>query len=203
MLESPIRRFVAACCLVVMVVITGCIELDLCFPVSEHPLADATTAIDDDQLVGKWREGESSKESFQIEKVPDRRGEYTISGFEDSETKQTMICTQIGDRKYASIEFKKNGDEPLHGMRGYFLVRYDYTPDSQLRLWFPENKVLAAALTDEKIAGKIEFSKTKPKSPTTIELTASIEDLRKYVEANADQLYPPGEEVTVLNRAKE
>jgi hypothetical protein len=203
MLKSPIRQLVAACCAVVIVVTAGCIELDLCFPVSEHPLSDATTALDDDQLVGKWREGETSKESLQIEKVPDRRGEYTISGFADAATKQTLICTQIGDKKYASIEFKKNGDEPLAGMKGYFLVRYDFTHDSQLRLYFPECKVLATALAAEKIAGKVEFSEVNPKSPTTIELTASIDDLRKFVEANADQLYPPGEEVTMLNRAKQ
>jgi hypothetical protein len=200
---SGIRHLFTCLSVAVALSIAGCweLDLDLCFPASEQPLADATTVSDDDELVGEWTDGDPNRVPVEIEKIAGKPGHYQIRGLVDRASKHTLVCTKLGGRKCASVELDEAAKDGTK-IKGHYFIAYEIKHRSELIIYRPQNRVLAAAIKKGDITGKVEFYE-KSKDPKSIEISAPTEDLRKYLTANAEQVFPEQGKFPGIRAARE
>jgi hypothetical protein len=197
---SGIRDLFTCLSVAAAITITGCwkLDIDLCFPVSEQPLADATTASDDDELVGQWTDGDPNGIPLEIEKVAGKSGHYQVRGLVDRASKHTLVCTKFGGRKCASVEFNEEAKDGTE-IKGHYFIAYEIKHGSELNIYRPQNRVLAAAIKKGDLTGKVAFYE-KSKDPKTIRISAASDDLRKYLTVNAELVFPNKESFLEFSR---
>jgi hypothetical protein len=154
-MSNRINGLLLTFCCASAVLVVGCLDLDLCFPSSEHPLSDDATSIDDDRLVGRWDDGDPQSGQLVVEKIAGMPGHYLVTGLEGVASNFTLVCTEIDQEKFARIESDK-GDKKATLPDG-FLFAYEIKYGNEWCIYRPENAPLAKAVRAGSLAGTVEF----------------------------------------------
>jgi hypothetical protein len=201
-----------------IVAVPGCVSVNGCV-VSRHPLSDEKTSIAEPRLIGAWQDADEakSKEEDASTKAPspserlDAKPGSDVAlvykpskqSADDKEQEITVFATKLGERRYLSFggrDEKKDHDE-------WFVFQYEWKGDDSFRMRPMDVKVVGEDVRGGRIKGRIEErqkrSNTKGSEDThpSVELQATMEELREYVEAHGDRLFE--EKWLTVRRVKE
>jgi hypothetical protein len=201
-----------------IVAVPGCVSVNGCVT-SRHPLSDEMTSIADPRLIGAWEDVEEpkTKEESPSTKAPSpperlraKPGSDVALVYkpskqkaDDKEQEITVLATELGNRRYLTFggrDEKKDHDE-------WFVFQYEWKDNDSFRMRPMNVKVVGDDVRAGRIKGRIEErqkrSNTKGSEDThpSVELQASTDELREYVQAHGDRLFE--EKWLAVRRVKE
>lgn len=160
---------------------TGCVYCT-------HPLSDAKTSEPDLRLVGTWEYWDPEKEpkvvtTVEIVQKKDSPNVLVATSESDGEKETTeFFTTKIGDDYYLSIVTEDDNKKPQ-----YVIAKYEFAGDT-FKYRGLGHQFLADAIKAKKIAGRLEEKKGKDiASFTNVVISASTEELRKFIEEHGDK----------------
>ena len=142
---NKLRHLLAGLALAAATLLAGCLAE------SEHPVAAADPAKSDPRLWGSWlsvqEDGYMVAHVFATEggTVHIALAEHDVEGIGKVDSYDGH-ATQLPSGDYLNVVV--TGDEA-----GYVIGKYQFDGTDKLSVWFPENDVLVAAVTDGKLAG--------------------------------------------------
>lgn len=184
------------------VALTGC-----CPTTSLHPLGTPDQAVFDPRIAGTWHGGSTANDGaflhfgkgsgnltqvLVVEHKPD--GQMEQAAF-------PVFISRVDDQFFMNIDLQQLKLKEISGHSGYVLVKY-HLPDADTLVFSEmDEKKLARAVTESRVAGEITYEKAA--SPTTgeqmspekidcVRLTDTTGNLRKFMASkDAGQLFVP------------
>ncbi|HLA83951.1 MAG TPA: hypothetical protein VJL29_04080 [Thermoguttaceae bacterium] len=194
MLKTRMAGIAVALCLLVMF---GCSAVT-----SKHPLSDEKTSKPDTRLLGTWKGKTNEENGWRIVAHP--KSENALMAFDLpgklDDSADLLLTTELGGKKY----FSWGGRDSKSGKTHFFICRYEMPNESTLRLRFLSIDAIRKAITDkrlsgrvtvvtEKKAGKLDFEQRE-----TVRITAEMDELRSFLEANGDACFPKGKDADTV-----
>lgn len=184
------------------VAVTGC-----CPITSLHPLGTPDEAIFDPRIAGTWYGGSTANDGAFVHfgKGPGNRTQVLVvehkpDGLMEQVTFPVFI-SRVDDQFFMNIDLQQLKLKEVNGHSGYVLVKY-HLPDADTLVFCEmDEKKLARAVTESRVAGEITYEKPTaaaadeqmpPEKIDCVRLTDTTGNLRKFMASkDADQLFLP------------
>jgi hypothetical protein len=186
-----------------------------CSPASEQPLSGEQDSIVDQRLLGRWQVNQGTERAVPF-RLSSRPSICEIKQMADSSTGMEIVnrsqrsqdagqsecfyATQIGGRRYLSLDLRAgNSDsQTIPGIIGYYILQYRFIDDDTVEFRGLDNRVIAEAIANRELAGKI-FGKS-PDWDSRAVISDSPENMARYFERHADKCFPDDAERRVVLR---
>ena len=200
MSEHPSRRRLLGCLATVFAasLLTGC-----SIPYSDHPLSDNKTSTVDDRLLGRWLQLDEDDETKAEEKADAARNtfEFMTVGLKKSNSKtMVMVYVELDDDGELTVEraffftttinkqhylsYQQKDEEDKKSIK-YVIASYTLNANGLLTTRLMDNDQVVAAIEQGRVDGeidiKIEQVNGKQKETKTAHLTASPEQLQRFL----------------------
>jgi hypothetical protein len=160
-----------------------------CIPQSRHPLSDEKTSKIDKQLIGKWSEEHFSLSPDTVALFKPHKGakntfEASVPGKPD-EKPGIFFTTKINSKRYMSWKY----EDAKTGRKSYMICWYEYTDPDTVKIYPLDESVIEKAIVAKELAGEIRVTKKREKMFKTVVITASPDDLAKYLKKHGPKCF--------------
>ncbi|HLA83952.1 MAG TPA: hypothetical protein VJL29_04085 [Thermoguttaceae bacterium] len=174
-----------------------------CLVSSKHPLSDEKTSKADTRLLGDWKEkSDDAKGVWQVVKRPQSENVLvTLGPYEEQyDPADLLLTTELGGKKYLSW----GGREPKNGKTNFIICRYEMPDENTLSIRYLSIDAVRDAIEDQRLSGRvtvvtdIKTGKKPISERETVRITAEMDELRSFLEANGDDCFPEGEKADMV-----
>lgn len=181
-------------------VLFALLTLSACCPITAtNPLSAPQDAIYDARLTGAWRSAKNPTDAAYIHMGKGANNTIEVIGVEhhdDGKMLQEhfpMFISIVQQRHFLNIDMKTLHMEDAKGYDGYLILQYDLLDSKTLVISYMNEEVLAKAITDKKVAGRVTYDddeNTSGGDPTIrkikcVYLTADTAALREFIASDA------------------